>query len=308
MTATTTSTDRAARDHSAGRPRPPRQIFGRRVVRNRLLVGLVRHATLIAVLTIVLYPLLWMVGASLRPGNEAFGTLNFLTSNPTLENYREGWNFGQLNFSRFFLNSLAVTTLCVIGNVVACSMAAYSFARLNFPFKRIMFALMLGTMLLPYHVTMVPQYVLFNELAWINTILPLTVPKFLATDAFFIFLMVQFIRTLPRDLDDAALLDGCGHVGIFFRVVIPLSLPALGTTALFTFINTWNDFLGPLLYLNRPELWTVTLGLNGFLDATGESAFGPLFAMATLSLAPVVGFFLVAQKLLVEGIATTGLK
>jgi multiple sugar transport system permease protein len=196
----------------------------------------------------------------------------------------------------------------VVGNVVACSMAAYAFARLAFPFKKTMFALMLGTMLLPYHVTLVPQYVLFNELAWINTILPLVVPKFLATDAFFIFLMVQFIRTLPQELDDAARMDGCGHVGIFRRIVLPLSIPAIGTTALFTFIATWNDFLGPLLYLVRPETWTVAQGLNGFLDATGESAYGPLFAMATLSLAPIVGFFLVAQRLLIEGIATSGLK
>jgi multiple sugar transport system permease protein len=192
--------------------------------------------------------------------------------------------------------------------VVSCALAAYAFARLEFPFKKVMFALMLATLLLPYHVTLVPQYVLFNSLAWINTILPLTVPKFLATDAFFIFLMVQFIRTLPRELDDAARLDGCGHIGIFRRVVLPLSLPAIGTTALFTFIRTWDDFLGPLLYLSDPSKWTVTQGLNGFLDATGESAFGPLFAMATLSLAPIVGFFLVSQKLLIEGIATSGLK
>jgi multiple sugar transport system permease protein len=134
------------------------------------------------------------------------------------------------------------------------------------------------------------------------------VPKYLATDAFFVFLMVQFIRTLPRELDDAAKLDGCGHVGIFARIVVPLTLPAIGTTALFTFIRTWDDFLGPLLYLNDPNKWTVTVGLNGFLDTTGVSAFGPLFAMATVSIAPIVGFFLVSQRLLIEGVATTGIK
>ena len=287
---------------------PPRPLFGRRQSRNPLVLALARHALMLAILLVILYPLLWMVGASFRPSNEAFGTLSVWPDHFTTENYVEGWSFGNFNFSRFVLKSLVITLLCVIGNVVACSMAAYAFARLDFPFKKTMFALMLATMLLPYHVTLVPQYVLFNELAWINTILPLVVPKFLATDAFFIFLMVQFIRTLPQELDDAARLDGCGHVGIFRRVVLPLSIPALGTTALFTFINTWNDFLGPLLYLNRPESWTVAQGLNGFLDATGESAFGPLFAMATLSLAPIVGFFLAAQRLLIEGIATSGLK
>jgi multiple sugar transport system permease protein len=290
------------------RPAPPKPIFGRRRSRNPLVIALAQHALIVALLIVILYPLLWMLGASFRPSNEAFGTLGIWPEHFTTENYTEGWTFGNLDFSRYFLNSLVITALCVVGNVMACSMAAYAFARMAFPGKRILFALMLGTMLLPYHVTLVPQYVLFNQLAWINTVLPLVVPKFLATDAFFIFLMVQFIRTLPRELDDAARLDGAGHVGIFRRIVLPLSIPALGTTALFTFIQTWNDFLGPLLYLNRPETWTVAQGLNGFLDATGESAYGPLFAMATLSLAPIIGFFLVAQRLLIEGIATSGLK
>lgn len=290
------------------RPRPPRQIFGRRMSRNRVVLALARHAGMLSVLFIVLYPVLWMVGASLRPGNETFTTLGLWTGSFTTENYAQGWSAGGLSFGRFFTNSLAITLLCIVGNVIACSLAAYAFARLTFPFKRVMFALMLGTMLLPYHVTMVPQYVLFNELAWINTILPLTVPKFLATDAFFIFLMVQFMRTLPRELDDAARLDGCGYVGTFRRIVLPLAIPAIGTTALFTFINTWNDFLGPLLYLNRPELWTVAQGLNAFVDTTTQSAYGQLFAMATLSIAPIVGFFLAAQRLLIEGIATSGLK
>ena len=297
------STAAPARTPAALRP-----IFPRRPSRNRLVRAVAKHFWLLFVLVVVLYPLLWMVGASLRPSNETFGTLSILPSDPTLENYRAGWSYGSLEFSRYFVNSLVIAVLAIIGNVVSCALAGYAFARLEFPFKRILFGLMLATLLLPYHVTLVPQYVLFNELAWINTILPLTVPKFLATDAFFIFLMVQFMRTLPRELDDAALLDGCGHFGIFRRVVLPLSLPAIGTTALFTFMRTWDDFLGPLLYLPDPQKWTVTQGLNGFLDVTGVSAFGPLFAMATLSLAPVIGFFLVFQRLLIEGIATSGLK
>lgn len=287
---------------------PNRKFFGIRRSQSPIVVALARHAGMICVLLILLYPLLWMIGASLRPGNETFTTLGLLGSELTFENYVSGWTAGGLSFSQFFLNSLVITMLCIVGNVVACALTAYAFARLSFPFKRIMFALMLGTMLLPYHVTMVPQYVLFNELAWINTILPLVVPKFLATDAFFIFLMVQFMRTLPRELDDAARLDGCGHFGIFRRIVLPLAIPALGTTALFTFINTWNDFLGPLLYLTSPDNWTVAQGLNAFVDTTTQSSYGQLFAMATLSIAPIVGFFFAAQRLLIEGIATSGIK
>ncbi len=285
-----------------------RPVLHPRRSRNKLVLGVARHIVLVLVLLVVLYPLIWMLGASFRPSNEAFGTLGFWPDTFTFSNYREGWNFGSLNFSRYFLNSLVISALAIVGNVVSCSLAAYAFARLDFPFKRTLFGVVLATLLLPYQVTIIPQYVLFNELAWINTILPLVVPKFLATDAFFVFLMVQFIRTLPRELDDAARLDGCGHLGIFRRVILPLSIPALGTTALFTFIRTWDDFLGPLLYLNEPSRWTVTLGLNGFLDSTGQSSFGPLFAMATLSLAPIIAFFLMAQRLLIEGIATSGLK
>ncbi|KAB8165248.1 ABC transporter permease subunit [Streptomyces sp. 3MP-14] len=296
-----------ARPRPAGRPRRP--LFGNRPTRSPLLRALVKHSVMIITLTLMLYPLLWMFGASLRPDNQVFTTLGLWGSDLTLDNYANGWSGGdQLNFSRFFFNSLTITVLSIVGNLLACALTAYAFARLDFRFKKTLFALVIGTLLLPYHVTLVPQYILFNQLGWVNTILPLVVPKFLATDAFFIFLMVQFIRALPSSLDDAARIDGCGHWGIFWRVVMPLSIPALGTSALFTFINTWNDFLGPMLYLTEPDSWTVSQGLASFLDATGQSAYGSLFAMSTLSLVPVLGFFVAAQKLLVEGIATSGLK
>jgi multiple sugar transport system permease protein len=278
--------------------------------KNRLWISVLRHFVLILILFAMLYPLLWMVAASLRPNNEIFTSLGLFSRNFTLANYANGWTGGgALNFSRYFLNSVIISGLSVIGNLIACSLTAYAFARLEFPLKRLLFALLLGTLLLPYHVTLVPQYILFNKLNLINTFTPLIAPHFLATDAFFVFLMVQFIRALPADLDDAARIDGAGHWAIFLRIIMPLALPAIGTTALFTFINTWNDFLGPLLYLGNSQLWTVPLGLNAFLDATGgQSSYGSLFAMATLSLAPLVGFFVAFQKLLIEGIATSGIK
>jgi len=288
--------------------RMPRRIFPTTVVKHPVLFGIVRHTLLVCLLVVLLYPLLWMVAASFRPNNEIFNGLGLFTGSFTLENYVNGWGAGQLGFSQYFLNSFLVTALSIVGNLISCSLTAYAFARLEFPFKRTLFAILLGTMLLPYHVTLVPQYILFNELDWINTYLPLVVPKFLGTEAFFIFLMVQFIRTLPRELDESARLDGAGHFGIFARIIMPLALPAIGTTAMFTFIASWNDFLGPLLYVNRADLQTVPLALQTFLDSTGENAFGELFAMSTLSLAPIVGFFIVSQRLLIEGIATTGMK
>lgn len=282
----------------------------RKPSKNKIVIGVVRHAVLIIILCAMLYPLLWMVAASFRPNNEIFTSLGIFSNDYTVDNYVDGWTGGgALNFSTYFLNSIIISALSVIGNLVACSLTAYAFARLEFRFKGLLFALLLGTLLLPYHVTLVPQYVLFNQLGLVNTFAPLIAPHFLATDAFFVFLMVQFIRALPRELDDAARIDGAGHFGVFTRIILPLALPAIGTTALFTFINTWNDFLGPLLYLNNSQLWTVPLGLNAFLDASGgQSSYGSLFAMATLSLAPLVGFFVAFQKLLIEGIATSGIK
>lgn len=278
--------------------------------KNKVWIAIIRHVVLIVILFAMLYPLLWMVASSLRPNTEIFHSLGLISTNFSFDNYVTGWTGGgALNFARYFLNSFAISGLSVIGNLIACSLTAYAFARLEFPLKRILFALLLGTLLLPYHVTLVPQYILFNKLHLINTFVPLTAPHFLGTDAFFVFLMVQFIRSLPRELDDAARIDGAGHWAIFIRIIMPLALPAIGTTALFTFINTWNDFLGPLLYLGKAGLWTVPLGLNAFLDTTGgQSSYGALFAMATLSLAPLVGFFVAFQKLLIEGIATSGIK
>ncbi len=268
-----------------------------------------RHAVTISLLVIMLYPVAWMVGASFRPDAQVIGSLSPLPDNATLDNYRAGLTPSTfLNFPRYFLNSFLVAGLSVLGNLFASTLTAYAFARLEFPFKRVLFAILLGTLLLPYQVTLVPQYILFDRLAWLNTYLPLVVPKFLGSEAFFIFLTVQFIRGLPRDLDEAARLDGCGEWGIFRRIVLPLTMPAIGTTAMFSFIYAWNDFLGPTLYLSRPEMYTVPQGLAMFVDSTGQSTYGALFAMATLSVAPLIGFFLASQRLLTQGIATTGLK
>ncbi|WP_166980644.1 carbohydrate ABC transporter permease [Paramicrobacterium fandaimingii] len=292
---------------SVNTPTLPR-LYPRTPVKNPLVRVIIRHALLICVLFILLYPLLWLVAASLRPNNEVFNGLGLFSENYTLQNYVNGWGAGSASFTRYFGNSLIVTVVSILGNLFSCSLTAYAFARLNFPFKKALFAILIGTMLLPMHVTLVPQYILFNKLGWINTYFPLTIPHWLGVDAFFIFLMVQFIRNLPRELDESARLDGCGHFGIFARIIMPLSLPAIGTTAMFTFIWTWNDFLGPLLYLNRSDMQTVPLALNSFLDSTGQSSYGELFAMSVLSLAPIVGFFIVSQRLLIEGIATTGMK
>jgi multiple sugar transport system permease protein len=276
--------------------------------RHRAGRSLAFHLVLCGASILMLYPLLWMLASSFKPESEIFGSASLLPSSFSLDAYRRGWAGLQVSFGRFFLNSLIVSVLSVIGNVLSCSLAAYAVARLDFRGRNFWYALMLGTLMLPYHVTLIPQYILFLNLDWVDTFRPLVVPKFLAVDAFFIFLLVQFFRTIPRELDDAAKIDGCGPFRIYWKIILPLSLPALATAAIFTFIFTWDDFFGPLVYLNDIQSYTVQLGLRSFVDSTGKSDWGALFAMSVLTLLPVFAFFVFFQRLLIQGISTTGLK
>ena len=282
-------------------PRPRRRPGDRR---RRLL----KHVILIAVGIVMLYPLLWMVSSSFKPSDLIFRDVSIIPSHFQLSNYVDGWTALARPFHHYMINSLIIVVASVIGNLLTCSLTAYAFARLEFRGKKLFFAAMLATIMLPIHVVIVPQYILFSELDWINTYFPLIVPKFLATDAFFIFLMVQFIRGLPRELDDAARIDGCGHWRIFWRIIMPLCVPALATTAIFTFIWVWNDFYSQLIFVTDPDLYTVPVALRTFIDSQGESAWGPLFAMSLVALGPIFGFFLAGQRYLMRGIATTGIK
>ncbi|MEU4365080.1 carbohydrate ABC transporter permease [Promicromonospora sp. NPDC023987] len=270
--------------------------------------SLLKHAGLIAFGFVMLYPLLWMLASSFKPNALIFREPGLIPTDIDLSNYTDGWNALLHPFSHYLINSAIVVLGSLLGNLLSCSLAAYAFARLEFKGKRLWFAVMLMSIMLPIHVVIVPQYVLFSQLEWINTFLPLIVPKLLATDAFFIFLMVQFFRGIPRELDEAATLDGANHLRIYLQIMLPLSMPALATTAIFTFIWTWNDFFSQLIFLTRPEMYTVPIALRTFVDSTGESSWGSLFAMSIVSLIPVFIAFLFGQKYLVKGIATTGIK
>jgi multiple sugar transport system permease protein len=283
----------------APRPHAIRRI--RRAVRAPL-----KHCLLALCALTMLYPVLWMVVSSLRPNNQIFRSAGLTLTHPRLENYSNGWNAFSQPFSHYMINSAIVVTGAILGNLLACSLAAYAFARLEFKAKRVWFAIMLVTIMLPIHVIIVPQYVLYSELGWVNTFLPLIVPKFLATDAFFIFLMVQFIRGIPREIDEAARIDGAGHARIFFHVILPLMVPALATTAIFTFIWTWNDFYTQLIYLTDPDMYTTPLALRTFVDQQSATDWGSVFAMSVVSLVPVFLVFLAGQRFLLRGIATTG--
>ena len=277
----------------------------RKVVRSRIR-SVIKHVLLILGSVVMIYPLLWMLVSSFRPTDVIFRTPGLWLNDLIITNYSDGWNALSYPFSQYIINSAIVVVGAVAGNLFACSLAAYAFARLRFRLKTMWFSIMLVTVMLPIHVVIVPQYILFNKLGFVNTFVPLILPKFLATDAFFVFLMVQFIRGIPRELDEAARIDGCGHWRIFSRVMIPLMGPAIATTAIFTFIWTWSDFFTPLIYLTDPIAYTVPVALRSFLDSTSGSNWGAMFAMSIVSLVPLFLAFLFGQRFLVKGIATTG--
>ena len=277
----------------------------RRTVRHAARVAL-RHLGFGALTLILLYPVLWMVVSSIRPSGEIFQRSGLVPDTLHVQNYSLGWSALSAPFGHYMVNSAVVVFGCIVGNLISCSMAAYAFARLEFAGKRWWFMIMLGSIMLPIHVIIVPQYILFSRLGWVNTFLPLIVPKLLATEAFFVFLMVQFIRGLPRELDEAARIDGCGHPRIFLKIILPLMKPALATTAIFTFIWTWNDFFSQLIYLTDPDKYTVPVALRSFIDSTVATSWGAMFAMSVLSLLPVFLAFLFGQRYLIQGIATTG--
>jgi multiple sugar transport system permease protein len=270
---------------------------------------IIRHSLLVLAAFGMLYPLLWMAASSFKPDNLIFTEPGLIPTTWDFSNYASGWSALRVDFAIFYTNSFLISALAVIGNLIGCSLTAFAFARLEFRFKWFWFAMMMGTLMLPYHVTVVPQYILFLNLGWVNTYLPLVVPKFLATDAFFIFLMVQFFRGIPREIDEAAVMDGCSPWRIYWRIMLPLSMPVMATAAIFSFIWTYDDFLGPLIYLNDMRQYTVPLALRAFIDSSGgESLYGEMFAMSTLSLVPVFFVFLAFQRLIIRGVALGALK
>lgn len=269
---------------------------------------LIMHAFLILFGLVMLYPLIWLAISSLKPSAIIFSDTSIIPKHFEWENYARGWAGVAAPFKIFFKNSLIIAFIAVIGNVLSCSLVAYAFARLDFSFKKPLFALMLMTIMLPVHASLIPQYILFNAFGWVNTILPIVTPKFLAVEAFFIFLMIQFIRGIPRELDEAAAIDGAGPIRIYFAIILPLMSPALVTTAVFTFLWTYEDFLTPLIYLTSIDNYVVPQGLRLLQAARGASSWGPMLAMSLLSLVPMFIVFFIFQRKLIDGIATTGLK
>lgn len=259
---------------------------------------------------IMIYPLVWMIMSSFKPTNTIFTTASSLIpSEFTAENYVNGWKgFAKVGFDIFFRNSLFISLTATVGTVFSSSLVAYGLSRGRFFGRRALLVAMLLSMMLPSQVLMIPQYLWYQKLKWVGTYYPLIAPYYFAIQGFFVYLMKNFIDGIPSELYEAAKIDGCSFYGIYARIIVPLIVPAMITGGIFSFIWRWDDFLSALLYVNNSAKYPVSLALKLFSDPGSSSDYGAMFAMATLSILPVMLIFIFLQKYLVEGISTTGLK
>ena len=265
------------------------------------------HAVLIAGGIIVMIPLAWMLSTSLKPPHQITKFPPIWIPDPFVwSNYYRAVTIFPVSFVVFVRNSMYMSLMITLGTVLSNAVVAFAFARLTFRGSRILFIIVLSTMMLPQQVTMIPLFILFSKFGWINTYNPLIVPHFFA-NAYFVFLLRQFYTTIPRELDDAARIDGCGVIGLFIRIMLPLSKPALGITAIFAFTWAWNEFLGPLIYLSRMETFPLAIALS-FLRAAHGVLWSELMVVSFIAMLPPVLLFFVAQKHYIQGIVITGVK
>lgn len=267
------------------------------------------------VLITFLGPTLWMVSSSLKVRTEIFAQpMVWIPENPQWDNYARALTM--LPFDRFAINTLVICLLTVVGTVLSCSMVAYAFSRLRWPGRDFFFALLLGMMMMPEIITLIPMFIEFRTLGWTKAgtvlgvlplnFLPLVVPTWLALSPLYVFLMRQFFKGIPIELEEAALIDGASRLRVLFTIILPLSKPVIATVAVFSFLQSYNDFMQPLIYLNGRENWTLALGLRAMNDVQQTGQWELLFAASTVVLIPVLIIFIVAQRYFVQGIATTG--
>jgi len=275
-------------------------------IARKVLTKTVVYLAILPLAAFIIMPFAWMLGSSFKPiGSGIKFPPQFIPNPAVLTNYP--YVFKTIPFFRYFLNSTIIVVGVLVGEVLSASVVGFSFARLRFPGRNFLFFVLLATMMIPYPVTMVPTFIVFRLIRWVDTYLPLIVPAF-AAPAFAVFLMRQFFMTINRELDDAAKVDGCNELLTLFRILMPLSMPALTTIAIFSFTANWNDFLGPLIYLSSSTKYTLALGINYLRSFRGGGDLAPQMAASVMFVTPCVLLFFVAQKYFVQGIVTTGLK
>lgn len=257
---------------------------------------------------ILLYPIVWMFFASFKTNEEIFGSVALLPNTFSFKYYIEGWSSGTMTYTQFFTNTALLVFPTVLFTVSSCGLVAYGFARFRFPGKKILFALLIATLMLPNAVIIIPRYALYNQFGWINTYLPFYVPALFGCYPFFVFMLVQFMRGLPKDLDESAYIDGCGTFRVLMQILLPLLKPALFSAGLFQFMWTYNDYFNSLIFINSVSKYPVSLALRLSMDSESVIVWGKLMAMSFVVVLPLIVLFFAAQKYFVEGIATTGMK
>ena len=276
--------------------------------RRKLIADILVYGMVVLLSIVLMIPFAWMISTALKPIAQVFDFPPSWIPNPVMfENFVLGWT--HVPMTRYLLNTLYITIVAIVGVVGSSSLVAYGFARLRAPGKEVLFLLLLSTMMLPQQVSLIPNFLLFKQLGWLNTYKPLLVPAFTSAP-FFVFLLRQFYMTIPFELDEAARIDGCSTFGIFWRILLPLSKPAVATMAIFVFFNRWNSFLWPLIYLRSPEKYTLAVGLSFFHSQQGSSLtpWNELMAVTLLVALPPLLVFFMAQRYFVQGIALTGIK
>lgn len=268
-----------------------------------------KYVVLVLLGFIMIYPLLWMIGASFKNNQEIFGNAGLFPIDPVFDAYKNGWKgSGQYTFKTFYLNTFKMVLPTVFFTALSSILVGYGFARFNFPMKKILFILMISTLMLPNTVIVIPRYIFFKKLGWLDSYLPFIIPAVLGAYPFFNFMMVQFFRGIPKELDESALIDGCGSFKTLTNILIPLCKPAIFSVVIFQFIWTWNDFFNVLIYINSVSKYPLALGLRLTIDISGQVDWNQILAMSVISILPPVILFFAAQKYFVEGISTSGIK
>jgi oligogalacturonide transport system permease protein len=277
---------------------------------DRKIKKILLYAFLILLAFVMIYPLIWLLAGSFKPNDEIFSSVRLLPSRwEGFSSFVNGWKgSGQYTYNTFFLNSFTLVVPTVLFTIFSSTITGYGFARFKFPCKKLLFSLVIATLLLPGEILIVSRYIMFNKFSWINTYMPFIVPAFFGTYSFFIFMMLQFIRGIPKTLDEAAYIDGCSSLQIFAKIILPLCKPAIFCIAIFQFVWRWNDFFEPLIYITSVSKYTVALGLRMALDTEQTVQWNKTLAMSMVSLLPPIFVYLVAQKYFVEGITVTGIK
>lgn len=258
---------------------------------------------------LMIYPLLWLVSGSFKTNDEIFTLFTLVPSRLSIRAYINGWmGIGQHNYNQFFINTLKMVLPSVSLTLISSLLVAYGFTRFNFPFKRLLFTLMISSLMLPQTIIIIPRYMLFKNLGWLDSFMPFYIPAILATKSFFIFMLVQFFRGIPRELDESAVIDGCNSWQILFQILLPLSKTALFSAIIFDFIWSWNDFFNPLIFISSVTKYPLSLALRIDLDVGATISWDKVMAMSVVTMMPPVLIFFFTQKYFIEGIVTTGLK